>query len=203
MKKVLSIRTKNMWLGIGIFVAFLILQISIGYRLFDIKENVNNSQNHLHQQIHLQKIYIELLQFEDDKDMSHIDKIRETLIFLEPIHQNRIKQYLNNIERYKDEENNLKHLNSYLKDAITELRMKLQKSDTIDITKENIIMFVIILIINIIINVALYFFAKQIISNIETLQNGLLSFFDYLNRDIDNPTKLNINSKMNLKQSQI
>ena len=195
MKKVLSIRTKNMWLGIGIFIAFLILQITIGYRLFDIKENVNYSQEKYHQEIYLQKIFIETLIFEKDKDMAHIDKIRETINFLDSKYRNRIQKYLTNIERYKDEESSLKHLDSYLKDSISELRMQLQKSDAIDITKENIIMFIIILIINILINLALYFFARQIISNIETLQNGLLSFFDYLNRDIKNPTKLNINSK--------
>ena len=195
MKKVLSIRTKNMWLGIGIFIAFLILQITIGYRLFDIKENVNSSQEKYHQEIYLQKVFIETLLFEKDKDMAHIDKIRETINFLDSKYRNRIQKYLTNIERYKDEESSLKHLDSYLKDSISELRMQLQKSDAIDITKENIIMFIIILIINILINLALYFFARQIISNIETLQTGLLSFFDYLNRDIKNPTKLNINSK--------
>jgi len=71
---------------------------------------------------------------------------------------------------------------------------------TIDIAKENTIMFIIILIINIIINYALYIFAKKIIVNIEKLQSGILSFFDFLNRKETNIEKLEIKSNDEFEQ---
>ncbi|SFO88577.1 methyl-accepting chemotaxis protein [Hydrogenimonas thermophila] len=194
MKKIVSIRTKNSWLGVGIFIAFIILQITIGYRISMTKESIEKNHEIYQKEVILQNIYIEFLQYKNDKNKIHIDKIRKYLNTLGEPYRSRILSYLPNFEKQDQNTTLPTKLDQYLKSSIAKIKSDLKISDNLDITKENIIMFIIILIINIIINLALYIFAKRIINNIDILQNGLVTFFEYLNRNISNPTKLNINS---------
>ena len=194
MNKITSIKRKYSWLGVGIFITFLILQITIGYRFASIKENIETSHKSYQKEIILQNIYIEFLKYKNSKNKNHINKIREYLNKLGEPYRSRIVSYLPAIEEIDKENLKISKLENYLKNSIGKVKSEIKIVDNLDITKENIIMFIIILIINIIINLALYIFAKRIINNIDILQNGLVTFFDYLNRNISNPTKLDINS---------
>jgi len=167
-----SIRTKNIFLGIGIFIAFIILQIVIAYKFQILDKNILNFQNDSSLSKKLYEVYIDELKYKQNKltQQELINKIKT----LPSEYQNglmmRFKSHdLNGFEKFIDM--NLESLNK---------KTSLFK---IDVTHENIVMFIIILIINIIINIALYLFSKQIIDNIETLKIGLNNFFMYLNRE--------------------
>ena len=192
MKKIVSIRTKNIWLGIGIFIAFLILQITIAYRLIVIKDTVHQKEKCYKEEIALQKIYNNILNYKLNK--SSLKLIRNSVNDLDKKEQNDILTYLYHIENNSNVAQNINKLQAYVKNSLSKLNRNLAGNQSIDITKENIIMFIIILIINILINLALYIFAKRVIANIDSLQNGLKSFFDYLNRESLTPNKLNIHS---------
>jgi len=192
MKKIVSIRTKNIWLGIGIFIAFLILQITIAYRLIVIKDTVHQKEKCYKEEIALQKIYNNILNYKLNK--SSLKLIRNSVNDLDKKEQNDILTYLYHIENNSNVAQNVNKLQAYVKNSLSKLNRNLAGNQSIDITKENIIMFIIILIINILINLALYIFAKRVIANIDSLQNGLKSFFDYLNRESLTPNKLNIHS---------
>jgi methyl-accepting chemotaxis protein len=59
-------------------------------------------------------------------------------------------------------------------------------TENTDILHENIVLFAIILVANIAINIALAMFTNKIVFNLESLKDGISSFFDYLNRKSDN-----------------
>jgi methyl-accepting chemotaxis protein len=193
MKKIISIRTKNMWLGIGIFIAFLILQITIAYRLTVVKDTAHINENSYKQEISLQKIYVNILNYKLNNNTS-LNPIKSNINRLNNNEQKKILNYMYNIENGINSNQNVIQLESYVKTLISKINKDLESGQSIDITKENIIIFIIILIINILINLALYMFAKRVISNIDDLQKGLTSFFDYLNRDTLTPNKLTITS---------
>ena len=195
MDKMTSIRTKNIWLGIGIFAAFLILQITIAYRLMIVKESVFKNEMNYKQEISLQKIEQNILKYKLN-EISSFDAIKNNVKVLNLTDKKNILNYIYRIENGVNAKQNINKLEAYVNDLILNANKNLSLSNnSIDIQKENIIMFVIILIINILINLALYIFAKKVIFNIDKLKRGLISFFGYLNRETSTPTKLRINSK--------
>ena len=189
MKKSGSIRTRNVWLGVGIFVAFLILQFTISYRLSSINDDIYHYQNRANNIVKLEKIKNYLIKYRYTKDEKFLVDAKGVLSAInEPI-RGKILSVLPSIKSSPTAFSSIEKM----VDKIIANESKANRI-AVDTTKENIIMFVIILVINIIINYALYVFAKQIISNIEKLQNGIMSFFDFLNRKKSYIEKLNIKS---------
>ena len=189
MKKNGSIRTKNIWLGVGIFIAFLILQLTISYRLSSINDDVHHYQNRANNIVKLEKIKNYLIKYKYTKDEKFLIEIKDVLSAVDEPIKGKILSVLPSI---KSSPNAFKSIEKMIDRIIT--NESRANRVAVDITKENMIMFVIILIINIIINYALYIFAKQIINNIEKLQSGIMSFFDFLNRKNAHADKLNIKS---------
>jgi len=189
MKKNGSIRTKNIWLGVGIFIAFLILQLTISYRLSSINDDVHHYQNRANNIVKLEKIKNYLIKYKYTKDEKFLIEIKDVLSAVDEPIKGKILSVLPSI---KSSPNAFKSIEKMIDRIIT--NESRANRVAVDITKENMIMFVIILIINIIINYALYIFAKQIINNIEKLQSGIMSFFDFLNRKKAHADKLNIKS---------
>ncbi|NPA11692.1 MAG: hypothetical protein GXO62_05575 [Epsilonproteobacteria bacterium] len=167
-----SIRKKSNVLGLIIFISFVVLQGIIAYRLFGINQNVERVINDYKTINKLKEIEIELL------------KKQRVDVFL----AQEIKKY--NIEVVDDVNTVINNIEKEIK----KLQKELNNFAKIDVKKENVIMFVVILIVNIIINYLLYLFSKQIVQNLETLQKGLISFFKYLNREIDKPSNIIIKS---------
>ena len=195
MKKNGSIRTKNVWLGVGIFLAFIVLQLTISFRFSNISEEIKQYQERSNTIIALEKIKNSLLNYKYTNDDNYLLGIREKLNTIgEPL-RGKILSVLPSIKNSPTAYNNIEKLIDKI--IANESRAN---EVTVDITKENIIMFVIILIINIIINYALYIFAKRIIVNIEKLQKGILSFFNFLNRKETEIEKLNIKSNDEFEQ---
>ena len=195
MKKNGSIRTKNVWLGVGIFLAFIILQLTISFRFSNISEDIKQYQKRADTIIILEKIKNSLLSYKYTNDDSHLLNVREELNTIgEPL-RSKILSILPNIKNSSTAYENVEKM-------IDKIIANENRANevTVDITKENIIMFIIILIINIIINYALYIFAKKMIVNIEKLQKGILSFFDFLNRKETEIEKLDIRSNDEFEQ---
>jgi len=188
-KDIGSIRTKNIWLGVGIFIAFLILQFTISYRLSSINDDVHRYQNRANNIVKLEKIKNYLTKYKYTKDEKFLINIKDVLSTIDEPIKGKILSVIPSIKNSSAAFNTIERIIDKI--IVNESRAN---RVAVDITKENIIMFVIILIINIIINYALYLFAKQIIDNIEKLQSGIMSFFDFLNRKKSHIEKLNIKS---------
>ncbi|MEA2099393.1 MAG: methyl-accepting chemotaxis protein [Campylobacterota bacterium] len=181
----ISLRQQNIGLGIIIFVAFVILQVTVAYRLGDINSHVQDRENVQNKIVLLQKMQNKILLYKTSNKAEHFNAIAIVANKLGLKNTTKqIKQFkTNNIDSiqitlaldklYKNNELKLKTLNT---------KVSLQ-GHAIDIDHENLVMFFIILMGNIIINVLLYYFIRQIIQNIDTLQNGLKSFFDFLNHE--------------------
>jgi len=180
----ISLRQRNIGLGVIIFIAFIILQVTIAFRLDDINANVEKREA-LQNQIALhQKLQNKILLYKITKKVTYLDA---SIALVKKLKMHSMSEKIKSI---KSGNANSKQIDSILeklyrgsKDKIIQLNSKVSKQGhAIDINHENIVMFFIILIINIIINVLLYYFVHQIIRNLDTLQNALKSFFDFLNR---------------------
>jgi len=196
MKKIGSIRIKNIWLGVGIFLAFIVLQLAVSFRFSSISSEINEYQKRSDVILTLYKVKNDLTSYKYSGNDSYLLNIREKLNEIgDSSLRNKILAALPSI---KESDFAYKSLEGLIDKSIA--RESRANEVTVDITKENIIMFVIILIIKIIINYALYLFAKKIIINIEKLQNGILSFFDFLNRKKESIEKLEIKSNDEFEQ---
>jgi len=185
-----SIRTKNIFLGVGIFIAFIFLQIFIAYKFHSINDNIKLLQNNSNLTNKLYSIYSNVLEYKYTNDKKYLLKIKEISNKLPQVYRFQINE--------KVSAKDFTALKRFLKFNINKIKNQ-NSSANIDVTYENIVMFIIILIINIIINIALYLFAKQIINNIEILQNGVKSFFDFLNRKTDTTQKIEVKTQDEFK----
>ncbi|MEO1954573.1 MAG: methyl-accepting chemotaxis protein [Campylobacterales bacterium] len=191
----MSIRKKNLVLGIIIFIAFLILQVSIASRLFGIKQNVEIATANYEKSLtlhHLKELVLKM-------------QIRSSDVYINQFYDYgaRLNDPVINEEISSIKENLLagKSITNYLKSVYNEInrqlahnqKMRDESNESIDIVHENIVMFVIILIVNIILNLLLYIFFRGIIDNISKLDKGMGEFFDYILRKTDSVNKIEIN----------
>jgi len=196
MRKVGSIRIKNIWLGVGIFLAFIVLQLAVSFRFSTISNEIDEYQKRSDVILTLYKVKNDLISYKYSGNDSYILNIREKL---NDIGNSSLRnKILATLPSVKESDFAYKSLEGLIDKSIA--KESRANEVTVDITQENIIMFIIILIINIIINYALYLFAKKIIVNIEKLQNGILSFFDFLNRKKESIEKLEIKSNDEFEQ---
>ncbi|NPA55719.1 MAG: hypothetical protein GXO40_05065 [Epsilonproteobacteria bacterium] len=178
-----SIRTKNMFLGVGIFVAFIILQVVIAYKFQYLSSGIDEMKKDSSAIKELYKVYVEELKYQQLKTPEALKELKQAVSKLPAEY---ITPALTRVNA-----KNFKGLENFLIANIHSLQ-KRAESINIDVTHENMVMFIIILIINIIINIALYMFAKQIIDNIEVLKDGLGKFFKYLNREINTVSEIKV-----------
>jgi len=190
----MSIRKKNLVLGIIIFIAFLILQVSIASRLFGIKENVDIAKTNYEKSLNLHHL----------KELVLKMQIRSSDIYINQFYDyaSKLNDPIINEEISSIKENLLagKPVTNYLKSIYNEINRQLahnqkvrdESNEAIDIVHENIVMFIIILIVNIILNLLLYIFFRGIIDNISKLDKGMGEFFDYILRKTDSVNKIEI-----------
>ena len=190
----MSIRRKNLVLGIIIFIAFLILQVSIASRLFGIKGNVDIAQQNYEKSLNLHHL----------KELVLKMQIRSSDIYINQFYDygTKLNDPMINEEVSSIKENLLagKPVTNYLKSIYNEINRQLahnqklrdESNEAIDIVHENIVMFVIILIVNIILNLLLYIFFRGIIDNISKLDKGMGEFFNYILRKTDTVSKIEI-----------
>jgi len=176
----ISLRQRNIGLGVIIFIAFVILQVTVACRLGDINEHVQDREKIYNKIVLLQKLQNKILIYKTTNSASELKAIVVVSNKLGFKGISKLKNKKDFIainlaidKLYKTSETKLKTLNK---------KVSLQ-GHAIDIDHENLVMFFIILMGNIIINLLLYYFSRQIIKNIDTLQNGLKSFFDFLNHE--------------------
>jgi len=178
-----SIRTKNMLLGIGIFIAFIILQIVVAMKFQLLNTNVTEMQKDNDLSKKLYEVYVYELKYKQTHSKEDLNILKNKIRLLPT-------KYLRPI-LMKVDNGDFNSLENFLELNIASLNKK-TSAIKIDVTYENIVMFIIILIINIVINIALYLFSKQIIENIETLKGGLKNFFKYLNREIKDVEEIKV-----------
>ena len=183
-----SLKQKNIGLGVIILISFIVLQIFIAYRLSDINVEVKNRQN-------LQRDIIGLTELEKNLLMIQITgkykKIEQMSILSKKLQITEVSKSINvlakEIKAGSHSSGSMSKVYSSIQNELGRKKQQLkEKSATLDIGHENIVMFIIILIANILINVLLYYFVQQIIQNIKRFQDGLASFFNFLNRKASN-----------------
>ena len=159
-----SLKQKNIGLGVIILVSFIVLQLFIAYRLSDINAEVENRQT-------LQSHIIELTELEKSLLTMQIrgdyKKIAEIHIIAKKLHIATVSSTITALEK---EIKAGSHSSRLISKAYASVQHELskdkqqlkEKSATLDIGHENMVMFMIILFANILINVLLYYFVQQI-----------------------------------------
>jgi len=191
----MSIRKKNLVLGIIIFIAFLILQVSIASRLFGIKQNVEIATANYEKSLTLHYLKELVLKMQIRSSDVYINQFYDYGARLnDPVINEEISSIKENLLAGKSVTNYLKSVyNDINRQLAHNQKMRDESNESIDIVHENIVMFVIILIVNIILNLLLYIFFRGIIDNISKLDKGMGEFFDYILRKTDSVNKIEIN----------
>jgi len=190
----MSIRKKNLVLGIIIFIAFLILQVSIASRLFGIKENVDIAKANYEKSLNLHHLKELVLKMQIRSSDVYINQFYDYGAKLnDPIINEEISSIKENLLAGKVVTNYLKSIyNEINRQLAHNQKVRDESNDAIDIVHENIVMFIIILIVNIILNLLLYIFFRGIIDNIAKLDKGMGEFFSYILRKTDSVNKIEI-----------
>ena len=181
----ISLRQRNIGLGVIIFIAFVILQVTVAVRLGDINTNVQKRENIQNNIVLFQKLQNNILLYKITKKTNYFDK---SITIVKELKLNKMVTKMNLL---RDDIASSKQIISTLEKLYraTEAKLKILDAEVsshghaIDIDHENLVMFFIILLGNIVINLLLYYFVHQIIRNIDSLQNALKSFFDFLNHE--------------------
>jgi len=191
----MSIKRKNLVLGIIIFIAFLILQVSIASRLFGIKENVDIAKQNYEHSLNLHHLKELVLKMQIKSSDIYINQFYDYASKLnDPVISEEVASIKENLIAEKPVKNHLKSIYGEInRQLANNQKIRAKSSDSINIVHENIVMFVIILIVNIILNLLLYVFFKGIIENISKLDKGMSDFFNYISRKTDAVHKIEIN----------
>lgn len=177
-----SLKQRNIILGATILVAFIVLQVIIAFRLDIINDKVQSNEVLQQEIISLQKIQKATLLLQVTNDEKYRNQLRNLSASVdEPM----INRDISIVVKSDSKKESIKKLYKDLDYKLQQLSASLSKNgEVININHENFVMFIIILIANIIINLSLHYFISRIINNIETVQNGMLSFFSFLNHEI-------------------
>jgi len=181
----ISLRQRNIGLGVIILIAFIILQVVIAFRLGEINSHVENREVVYNKVILLEKLQNNILLYKITKKNSYIDESSKIIKSIgDKDIASKMSLLKSKITKYESTISSLELLYNVTTTKLKGLNKKIsEQGHTIDIDHENLVMFFIILVGNIIINVLLFYFVRQIIQNIDTLQNALISFFDFLNHE--------------------
>jgi methyl-accepting chemotaxis protein len=195
MDKINSIKSKSRKLGLFIFFAFVVLQLLIAYRLFGISENIQNNNKLLKQNLLFQELKSDMLVMSIGPDFSMAQEVRR-LSF--KTHDKQMISMANDlVNRFNTTDDKISLVTpilQYVQRQTEILHEKLKNAPTLDLTKENMIMFVLILIINIIINVVIHFSSLKFVKNVEDLKIGVERFFEFLARKRERTEKIVLDS---------
>jgi methyl-accepting chemotaxis protein len=194
-----SIRKKNTALGVAIFVAFIMVQVIIAYRLGVVKENINTSEARMEQLVVFKDLENTILKTRINPTTEYINEMQTVA---QPLNDASIDKQIIAVMTAFNEQRGLEIPLQALYATVaakSEARaLTAQGSNQVehlDISKENIIIFIAVLIINVIINVVLWLFGRQITENIEALRRGLSSFFDHLSHKTDSISPVRVSTK--------
>ena len=178
-----GIKSTSMKLGIFIFISFLILQIFVGYRLYEANHKAAIHFQDLQKVKILEKLNLLLDNLKKEPTNTTISQLRilnqKLDVDLKKDIDDLIIRYKNNLP-YKLFLERLQHNIEQLYQKYLTRTKDLDK--LVDSKQDNIIIFSFVLVINILINLALYLFTNKIVENLENLQIGINSFFDFINR---------------------
>lgn len=177
-----SLKQRNIVLGATILVAFIVLQVIIAFRLDIINDKVQANEVLQNKIITLQKIQKSTLLLQVTNDEKYLNQVQ---ILSRSIKEPMINSAVLAVVKSGGKKEAVKKLYKSLEAKLQQLSQSLSKNgEVININHENLVMFIVILIANIIINLSLHYFISKIINNIETVQNGMLSFFSFLNHEV-------------------
>jgi methyl-accepting chemotaxis protein len=173
----------------------LILQVSIASRLFGIKENVDIAKQNYEHSLNLHHLKELVLKMQIKSSDIYINQFYDYASKLnDPVISEEVASIKENLIAEKPVKNHLKSIYGEInRQLANNQKIRAKSSDSINIVHENIVMFVIILIVNIILNLLLYVFFKGIIENISKLDKGMSDFFNYISRKTDAVHKIEIN----------
>jgi len=199
-KNITGLKNKSFKLGVFIFLSFLVLQIFVGYRMYEANQN---AAIHLQHITKLEKMGATEMLLRNLKNEPTDITIKQ----LEKLSDKLPKDIAQNIHIISQKYNNNLPYTTILNSTI-EKTSKLHKNfhseidntgGIIDSKTDNIIIFAFVLIINIMINLSLTLFTNKIVKNLEELKNGISSFFDFINRKNENPKEIKIDTNDEFK----
>ena len=181
----ISLKQRNMGLGVAIFIAFVILQVTIAYRLSGMNTHILEKEKMQNEVVLLQKLQNNILLYKLTKKVDYFDsslqltkqlKLEKMTLKMKQLRESMassasIKKVMDKLYRGSDAK--LKIINKEIS----------KHGAAIDVNHENLVMFFIILLVNIVINILLYYLINQIIKNIDAFQVSLNAFFKFMNQE--------------------
>ena len=195
MDKINSIKSKSRKLGLFIFFAFVVLQLLIAYRLFGISENIQNNNKLLKQNLLFQELKSDMLVMSMGPDLSMAQEVKRLSLQSDDRQMKSMARDL--VDKFNSSTDKISLITpvlQYVQGQTEILHEKLKNAPTINLTKENIIMFVLILLINIMINVVIHFFSLKFVKSVEGLKIGVERFFEFLSRKREKTQKIVLDS---------
>ena len=178
-QKITGLRKKSFRLGVFIFLSFLMLQLFVGYRMYEANHNASIHFKELSKQEKIDTLKLLLKNFKEEPTNITLSQLKDIS-----------KDISKDIDKIADKYNSnlpytttLANLNHDVEKLYTLYHQKTSKLDKlVDSKTDNLIIFAFVLIINIMINLSLTMFTNKIVKNLEELKDGIGSFFDFINR---------------------
>ena len=190
-KKLTTIKNTSFKLGAIILVSFIMLQIFVGFRIHNINQNATSIFQGLEQKSKLDSFYLLVQNFTKEPTETTLKQLKDMSKGLSKNLSKKVEsldyKYQNNLP-YLSILNNLSSDVKKISDKYKDMTIKLEES--FNSSSDNLIIFGFVLIVNIIINVLLSLFTNKIVRNLNSLKEGISSFFDFINRKSSNSSDI-------------
>jgi len=199
-KTINGLKQKSFKLGVLILLSFLVLQVFVGYRMYEANQNAAKHFKDIKEHGKIDSFQLLLSNFKDEptnttlKQLKNVSK--ELPDDLSKDVNDIIEKYQNNLP-YTTTLQNLLEKTQKLHEDYFEKVKNLDK--LVDSKTDNLIIFAFVLIINILINLSLTMFTNKIVKNLEELKAGISSFFDFINRKNENPKEIKVDTNDEFK----
>jgi len=194
--KINSLKQKSFKLGIFIFFSFLVLQVFVGYRMYQTNQHATKKFEALKAHGLYDNLELLLTNFKEEPTNITLKQLKE-------LSKELPKDISSEIDIVSQKyQNNLPYtsvIESLLVKAKTLHDSYFTQSKLTDSKTDNLMIFAFVLVINILINLALTMFSNKIVKNLEELKSGISSFFDFINRKNDNPKEIKIDTNDEFK----
>ena len=199
-KTINGLKQKSFKLGIFILLSFLVLQVFVGYRMYETNQNAAKHFKDIELHGNIDNFQLLLKNFKEEPTNTTLKQLKDVSKELpgdiSKDVNDIIKKYQNNLP-YTTTLQNLLEKTQKLHEDYFEKVKNIDK--LVDSKTDNLIIFAFVLIINILINLSLTMFTNKIVKNLEELKNGISSFFDFINRKNENPKEIKVDTNDEFK----
>jgi methyl-accepting chemotaxis protein len=199
-QKINGLRKKSFKLGIFIFLSFLVLQVFVGYRMYEANHNANQHFAEIEEYEKMGITEMLLTNFKEEPTNITLRQLEKISHFV----PQDIKEDINEISnKYEKNLPYITTLNHALRSSsVLHKKFHSMINDAnkhLDSKTDNLLIFAFVLVINILINLSLTLFTNKIVKNLEELKSGISSFFDFINRKNENPKEIKVTTNDEFK----